>query len=101
MTSFALNADGYYYAPPIDPDEELDYTLDLTGVLGADTISSVSWAATTGITEVTAKRSNTTATATVWLKLATLGGIFTVTASVTSVGGRKLDRSFKIKCQSL
>ena len=101
MTSFALNADGYYYAPTIDPDEELDYTLDFAGMLGADTISSVSWAAATGVTEVTAKRSNTTTTATVWLKLATLGGIFTVTASVITVGGRKMDRSFKIECKTL
>ena len=42
MNTFKLNkTDGFYYAPPIGPTEELNYTLDMVRDLDGDTIASV------------------------------------------------------------
>lgn len=108
QTSFELRGN-WYYGPPIDPDEEKDYTQDVEELLGdTDTISSVTWEATqdTGdadndITIVTAKNTNTTTTATVWLSDAVVGVRYTITAHFVTTEGRLLDKSFRLKCREL
>lgn len=90
-----------WYAPPIDPHEEKDYQLTLTKLLGVDTIASVTWEATSGITIVTGKNTNTTTTATVWLSDGTAGQVYTITAKIITAQGRQFDRSFKLVCREL
>jgi len=105
----ALRSDGFYYengvyyAPAIDPNDELDYTLDFSGILGADEIDTVAWAVSdpTKLTIVTGKNSNTTKTATVWLKSGVAGSSITVTCTVTTIGARKIERSFVIPVKDL
>lgn len=102
MTGFVLKADGYNYAPPIDPEEELDYKLDLTAVIGQDSVSGCTWEVdVANVTIVTAKNTFTTSSVTVWLKNGVLGTTTLVTAHITTTGGRKYDRSFKIECKAL
>ncbi len=98
---FELKA-GQWFAPPIDPEDELDYQLIFDKLLiDDDTITNVTWSATpAGITIVTAKNSFTETTATVWLSGATLGSVFTITAHVTTEQGRVIDRSFKVVCRA-
>lgn len=101
MTKFTQGHDGFYWAPPIDPSDLLDYVMDFSGILGSDSIATVSWAVTgTGATEVSGLRSNTAKTATVWLNGGVAGQDAMITASVVSVGGREFDRSFKILCKN-
>jgi hypothetical protein len=98
MTEFVKEADGLYYAPPIDPEDELDYTMNFAGILGADTIASVLWSKTGDIEIITGSNTNTTNTATVWLRNGVVGEVYTITARVTSAGGRIIERSFRIRC---
>jgi hypothetical protein len=97
----ALRAEGFYYeagvywAPSIDPNERLDYKLDFTDALGADTIATVVWTVGTGLTKHTESNDNTSAT--IWLKDGVLGSTVTVTCKITTAGNRVFERSFKIK----
>lgn len=100
MTEFTV-VNGVLHAPDIDPSDRLDYTMNFAAVLGIDTIDSVLWVATTGITVDSGSNSNTTSTATVWLKDGVLGQQPTVTCRVTTVAGRIIERSFKILCKNL
>jgi hypothetical protein len=108
QTEFVLRGN-WYYGPPIDPEEEKDYMLDVADFLGdTDTISSVTWEATqtTGdsdndITIVTAKCGATSTTATVWLTGAVLNVRYMITAHITTVEGRLYDLSFRLKCREL
>lgn len=99
QTAFVLRTDGFDYAPAIDPLDALDYTLDFTEILAGDTITGTpAWSATAGITIDTPKNTNTTTSATVWLKSGTLGGTFTVECTAVTNGGRTFNRAFKIEC---
>jgi hypothetical protein len=79
-----------------DPAAELDYTVDWTKWLAGDTISTSSWTIPSGLTKGTKGESNTTKTATIWLKGGTLGTEYTVTNKIVTVAGRTDERSFTI-----
>jgi hypothetical protein len=103
IRKFTENKDGSWQAPDIDPGDLLDYELDFVDSLGVDNVQSATWSIVPadGLTIVTARNSVSGTKATVWLQDAVEGVETTVTAHITSVQGRKLDRSFKIKCRQL
>jgi len=72
----------------------LDYQIDWSDMLGADTIATSSWDVPTGITS--SSPSNTTTTATIFLAGGTLGQQYIVTNTVTTAGGRTDTRSFAL-----
>ena len=76
-----------------DPDATLDYTLDFTEWLDADTLSTATWSAP-GVTVVSS--STTTTTATVWISGGTAGKVYQVRCRVTTAGGRVDDRTFEV-----
>ena len=78
-----------------DPDATLDYVIDWSTWLGADTISTDSWVVPTGITKVT--DSNTTTTATVWLSCCTLGNTYACVNRIVTAGGRTQDQTIHIQ----
>ena len=80
-----------------DPDETLDYTVDWTEFLGADTIHSVTWTVPVGIVNVTTNFTDTTAT--IWISGGTLGSRYMINCMITSHANRIGDRSFVIKIQ--
>ena len=97
QTGFMKRADGFWYAPDIDPVDELDYTLDFTDLLNGDVISGTpAWTATPGLTIVTGKNTNTATKATVWLKSGALGSLVTVECTIVTAGQRTFNRAFKI-----
>lgn len=74
-----------------DPSAVLDYTIDWTDWLEADTISSSVWTVPTGLTKDS--EATTTKKATVWLSGGTQGRFYTVTNRVVTAGGRTDERS--------
>lgn len=78
-----------------DPNAELDYIIDWSTWLGADTIASDSWIVDDGITKES--DSNTTTTATVWLSGGTLGRTYDVTNRIVTAGGRTADQTLRIQ----
>ncbi len=92
---------GEWFAPPIDPADELDYQLIFDKLLiDDDEVDTVTWSVLPDtLTIVTAKNSNTENTATVWLTGAQLGELYTVKAQVSTTAGREFSRSFKILCR--
>jgi len=92
--TFVQNPDGWY-SPDKDPTAVLDYSVDWTQWLAQDTLATSSWSADVGIT-VTAT-SFTTTVATVWLSGGTAGRIYSIHNSITTVGGRVNEQSFKIR----
>jgi len=77
-----------------DPSANLDYVVDWTSWLGADTIATSTWTVTTGAT--LGSTSYTTTTATAWLTGGTAGRTYTLTNQITTAGGRTDQRSFLI-----
>ena len=102
-TKFILNdADGYWYGPPLGPTEELDYTVDVTGIIGAtDSIAGTpSWSASPSSSIIDNARNTTTAlTLTVWIKNPPVTTTHTITYTFTSTSGRVVSRSFRITPQ--
>lgn len=78
-----------------DPQELLDYAVDWTDWLGADTISDVSWTVPTGITQNST--TNTTKTATIWLSGGTLGNVYRVVCRITTNAGRVAERTIALR----
>lgn len=80
-----------------DPNATLDYTFDWSAYLAGivDTIASVTWILTTGITKVSQQNTNTTATC--FISGGTTGNTETLTCRITTAGGRIDDRSIQIK----
>lgn len=98
--AFRQRSDDLWYAPAIDPADQLDYTIDFTDLLAGDTImGSPTWTVTPGITMYAP--SNTTTSATVWLKNGVIDAIATVECTLVTTAGRTLNRSFKIECSNL
>lgn len=79
-----------------DPNATLDYTFDwslwLTPI--ADTITSVTWVLTSGLTQVSA--SNTTTTATAFISGGALDAVEELTCRITTAGGRIDDRTIQL-----
>lgn len=78
-----------------DPVATLDYSVDWSQWLGADTLATSTWTVPTGLTQVTA--SNTTTKTTVWLSGGTLGTVYTIKNLITTTGGRTDERSFDVE----
>jgi len=78
-----------------DPAATLDYTIDWSLYLGADTIQTSTWTVSTGLTKVTDTKTNTTTT--VWLSGGAAGVDYLVTNRITTVGGRIDERSITIR----
>ncbi len=97
---FKLGAGGLLYAPPIAPDEVLDYPLDLTALLAGTTIQAVTWRAT-DITVDTARCSFTGTTVTVWLKEGIRGRTAIVTFTVITSNNDTFERTFNIAVKHL
>lgn len=80
-----------------DPDAILDYTFDWEPYLTpiSDTISSVTWVVSSGIT--TSSPSHTTNTATVFVTGGVLDTTETLTCRIVTAGGRTDDRTISLK----
>lgn len=83
---------------PKDPDEVLDYLVDWSARLEADTIATSTWIVPDGITADT--DSSAAATTTIWLSGGTLGETYTLLNRITTVGGRTMDQSVKISIKA-
>lgn len=95
-TTFKIDTDGLYYIEK-DPSAVLDYALDWSDWLVADTITGTpTWTVPTGLTKDS--QSNTTTTATAWLSGGVAGMSYTVACKIVTAGGRTDERSFRIKC---
>jgi hypothetical protein len=82
-----------------DPQEKLDHTHDWAAELGADTISTSTWAISpTGPT--LSSQTSTATTATVWVESLTAGKLYTLTNSVITAAGRKFDRQLFLLCEA-
>ena len=81
-----------------DPDAVLDYTVDWSDFLGADTIATSTWVVQSGLTIGTGGQAptNDTTSATAWFSGGTLLTAYLVTSRITTVGGRTQDQSFII-----
>lgn len=87
--------------PPKDPNSVLDYTVDWTQWLAriADVIVTVEWIPGPGVEVVSS--SNTSATATVWLRGGVDGEESYVTCRITTAGGRTQDCTGKFQVKPL
>lgn len=74
--------------------ETLDYTIDWTNDLGADTIASSIWSVSTGITSSGA--SFTTKTTKIYLSGGTTGEGYVIENTITTVGGLTLVQQFAV-----
>lgn len=80
-----------------DPNAVLDYTFDWSAWLLplSDTIASVTWIVTSGLT--TSLPSNTTTTATVFVSGGVVNSTEKLTCRITTASGRVDDRSVDLK----
>ena len=78
-----------------DPDSVLDYIMDFSDWLDTDTITSHTVTVDSGITKDSS--SNTTTTVTAWISGGTAGNTYDVTFRITTVGGREIDRTIRIR----
>jgi hypothetical protein len=80
-----------------DPQAQLDYLIDWAAWLGADTIATSTWVSSDPTVLVVEIETNTPTTATVWLS----GGVdrerYTVTNTITTVGGRTDERTISVR----
>jgi hypothetical protein len=80
-----------------DPDETLDFGLDLTDWLeDGDAISSASWTVPTGMTEVS--ESTSSPTTAVMTSGGTAGTTYRLKGTVTTTDGRVLVRRIAVHC---
>jgi len=81
-----------------DPASVLDYQINWSTWLVADTIATSAWVvAGSGLT--IDSDTNDTTTATVWLSAGTAGKEYAVTNTITTAAGRTVSRSLTINCQ--
>lgn len=81
-----------------NPSDVLDYTWDWSQwLINGDTIASSSMAVTSTATDITLTSSTFSATyATVWVSGGTIPNYYTITNTITTVGGRTRARSIRI-----
>jgi hypothetical protein len=97
VSAFTTGKDGL---PQVnkDPNAALDYTIDWSDWLGADTIAASTWTVATpagGL--VSATPAITPTTARTWLSGGTAGQVVRVTNRITTALGRIDDRSFNVR----
>jgi len=78
-----------------DPSGKLDYTVDWTTWLGADTISTSTWTVPTGLTKTSDTHDGKAAT--IWLSGGTVGQEYTVTNHIKTASLREDERSIIIQ----
>ena len=78
-----------------DPQSVLDYAIDWSSWLGADTITVSAWVPQTGITIDSDTKTDTTTT--VWLSGGTDRESYRVTNHITTAAGREEDRTIIIR----
>jgi hypothetical protein len=81
-----------------DPDELLDYSIDWSGRLGSDTISTSVWTVPDGITNEDEEK--TTTTTTLWLSGGTLAVTYEFLNRIVTAGGRIMDQTTRLKIKS-
>jgi hypothetical protein len=90
--------------PDKDTDEKLDYALDWTDRLDEDTIVESTWevagADTSLVTAVSPAPSFTATSTAVWFTGGTNKLTYTVTNTVTTLGGRIMQQSAKLRIMS-
>lgn len=84
--------------PDKDPNEVLDFTIDWSETLGADTISSSSWIVPSGITEDS--DTNTATTTTIWLSGGTEDERYSLVNRIVTLGGRTFDQTVRIRVRT-
>jgi hypothetical protein len=77
-----------------DPNAVLDYQIDWSPWLGADTIATSAWTVPSGITKDSDTKTATTVT--VWLSSGVAGTKYALTNRITTAGGRTDDRTITI-----
>lgn len=80
-----------------DPDATLDYPFDWSQYLAplADSIASVTWITSAGLTQ--SNPTHTPTKATIWLSGGVLGATEQCTCRITTAGGRTDDRTIYLK----
>ncbi len=102
QTEFVLRNDGFYWAPPIDPSDEVDYPVKFANLLGPDDTIDPAVAAVVSVNYATHYLTDQDdQTITVWLKNAIIKKTVLVSVKIKTVGGRTYERSFKISCEQL
>lgn len=81
--------------PNKDPDEVLDYKVDWEARLALDTIVTSTFTVPAGITQNSSAFDDTTTT--VWLSGGTLDEVYEILNRITTLGGRTMDQTVKIK----
>lgn len=77
-----------------DPQAILDYSVDWSDWLGADTIATSTWSGDTGIT--IDSNTNSTTVATVWLSGGAAGRSYKLINKIVTAGGRTDERTIKV-----
>jgi hypothetical protein len=83
----------------LDPTELLDFVIDWSEDLGADVISTSSWAFDSGNEDTVLIKSSpaaTSTTTTIWFTAGTPGQKYKITNTITTSGGRTFERSAQI-----
>ncbi len=75
----------------------LDYGLDWSTWLGADTLLTSVWTVPAGITKDSDSKTDTTTT--IWLSGGTTGVAYLATNKITTAGSRTAERSIRIKIE--
>ena len=96
---FVLRNDGFWYAPPIGPTEELDYNIRFAHLIPDDTIDSVISVVGVDIDIYLHEIADDQTTVTVWLKDGVNKKTASVTTTILTVGGRTIVRTFMIEVQ--
>jgi hypothetical protein len=82
-----------------DPDAVLDYSVDWSRWLAGDEISSSEWLLENGAAIEKVTDTNTTTSATVWLRGGDAGTTYLVTNRIVTTGGRTDDRTITVKVE--
>ena len=82
-----------------DPDAVLDYSVDWSAWLAGDEISSSEWQLENGAAIEKVTDTNTTTSATVWLRGGDAGTTYLVTNRIVTMGGRTDDRTITVKVE--
>lgn len=83
-----------------DPDEILDYRINWVARLGVDTIVTSTFSVAVGAGLVVDSNSFTDTITTVWLSGGTLGVTYQVLNRITTLGGRTMDQTVKLKIKA-
>lgn len=79
------------------PNENKDYQIDWTSLLGEDTISESSWTVTSGEGLVIGEDSYEDGTTTVWLSEGTADKTYDVCNLITTLGGRTYQQTVRLR----